>query len=254
MRRFVLFAALALSMALVPAAVAFEINLWDGTVIEVVDYSVTGSYVLLTLPEGRQVAYDVADVDIDALKRAEAAQQAASATEQPVAKPRRDTIMSATAPEDRERARPGHTIADTDVGHVSTKAEQSTGEEQAGPPPGYQKEGRVGLQGFKLVEIGEGEWEVQGSVVNRATFPVMDVRVHLDALSAKNESLATAEVPVVGNLPPNERGSFVHRFSLDERPRIRVTPYWLQPDTGEAAPSGSEEGAAGAAPQPTPEL
>ena len=45
----------------------------DGTVITAESYRLTGSYIMLKLGDGRQVAYDVADVDLDALRAAEAA-------------------------------------------------------------------------------------------------------------------------------------------------------------------------------------
>ena len=41
----------------------------------------TGSYVLLKLPNGSQVAYDVVDVDLEALRAAEAAQAAEAGLE-----------------------------------------------------------------------------------------------------------------------------------------------------------------------------
>jgi len=52
---------------------AMEIPFRDGSVMEVVSYTVTGSYVMLKMENGGQIAYDVADIDLDALRRAEAA-------------------------------------------------------------------------------------------------------------------------------------------------------------------------------------
>ncbi len=54
-------------------AAAVDIRLRDGTVITAESYRVTGSYVMLELADGRQVAYDVVDVDLDDLRAQEAA-------------------------------------------------------------------------------------------------------------------------------------------------------------------------------------
>jgi len=60
-------------------AVAVDVQFKDGTVIAAESYRLTGSYVMLELADGRWVAYDVADVDLDALRAAEAAATTADA-------------------------------------------------------------------------------------------------------------------------------------------------------------------------------
>ena len=54
-----------LGMALVVAgtATALDVPFRDGTVITADSYKVTGSYVMIVLADGSQVAFDVADVE-----------------------------------------------------------------------------------------------------------------------------------------------------------------------------------------------
>ena len=46
-----------------PAA-AIEVRLRDGTVIEAASYTLTGSYLMLELPDGARVAYDLSLIHI----------------------------------------------------------------------------------------------------------------------------------------------------------------------------------------------
>ena len=77
MRR--VFSILCVGMLLAGAAAAVDVPFNDGTVISAESYRITGSYVMLKLADGRQVAYDVADVDLAALRTAEAAAAAGEA-------------------------------------------------------------------------------------------------------------------------------------------------------------------------------
>jgi hypothetical protein len=65
---------LALALLIAASAAAVDIPMRDGTVITAESYRLTGSYIMLKLADGRQVAYDAADVDLDALRAAEAAE------------------------------------------------------------------------------------------------------------------------------------------------------------------------------------
>ena len=64
---------LALVLLIAGTAAAVDVTMRDGTVITAESYRLTGSYIMLKLGDGRQVAYDVADVDLDVLRAAEAA-------------------------------------------------------------------------------------------------------------------------------------------------------------------------------------
>ena len=87
---------LVLGLVVVPCA-AMEVPFRDGSVIDVVNYTVTGSYVMLEMPGGGKVAYDVADIDLDTLRQAEAAAAAANAVPEPEAPPTTLGVTGATA-------------------------------------------------------------------------------------------------------------------------------------------------------------
>jgi len=105
------------------SAAALEVRLRDGTVFEAASYTVNGSYLMVTLPGGQQVAYDVADVDLEALRAAEsrAAEPAAPTTVAPELAGSRELADAAGGP----RAS-GIAITDQDVTH--------TWQEPARPP------------------------------------------------------------------------------------------------------------------------
>ncbi len=77
------------AILIVGAASAVEIQLKDGTIISADSYKLTGSYLMLQMPDGRHVAYDVADVDLDALRAAEAATSSMFAAAASVVRKRR---------------------------------------------------------------------------------------------------------------------------------------------------------------------
>ena len=81
------------TILIVGAASAVEIQLKDGTIISADSYKLTGSYLMLQMPDGRHVAYDVADVDLDALHAAEAAAAPAEAEAEAPA----ETLSSGTS-------------------------------------------------------------------------------------------------------------------------------------------------------------
>ena len=99
MRRFLL--ALVVVCIAVGQAAAVEVRLRDGTVLEAASYTLTGSFLMLSLPDGRQFAYDVADVDLDSLET----EQAESAP--PPARP------SPTLSQGRRKLARGGTVAET---------------------------------------------------------------------------------------------------------------------------------------------
>jgi hypothetical protein len=223
MRRAVLvISALALGVS---AAAAVDVLLRDGTVIQATSYQITGSYLMVELPDGRKVAYAAADVDLEALRAQEAAARAAAAPEPTPGT--RDTIAGALAAAGAESAL---TISDTDVAHVSPAGPESGEDKPKGPPPGYQEGGQVGLQGVKLNQVEPGVWEVQGEVVNRTGRSVGDVRVQLELISDVEGVLASADVPVTPVLEANLKASFTHRFPVnaDKVPRLRGRVFWMQ--------------------------
>jgi len=246
------------------SAAALEVRLRDGTVFEAASYTVNGSYLMVTLPGGRQVAYDVADVDLDALRAAEgqAAAPAAPATSAPELAGSRGLAMPAA-----DAVPTGISITDQDVKHTWQERGEAGEEGDAeaataapGPPPGFEQGGGVVINNLRVTPQGENRWVVEGDVVNRTPAPVSSVRVQLQTITAAGEPPWTAEVAVTNTLPPDETAVFSHSFSAPKpegaaHPDMRATVYWMQvqgPSQPQRAPASRMPGPAG--PVPTPEV
>ena len=246
------------------SAAALEIRLRDGTVFEAASYTVNGSYLMATLPGGQQVAYDVADVDLEALRAVESrtAEPAAPAAGAPELAGSRALAMPPA-----DAAPSGIAITDQDVKHTwqerGEAGEEGDAEAAAaapGPPPGFEQGGGVVINNLRVTPQGENRWVVEGDVVNRTPAPVSSVRVQLQTITAAGEPPWTAEVAVTNTLPPDETAVFSHSFSAPKpegaaHPDMRATVYWMQvqgPSQPQRAPASRMPGPAG--PVPTPEV
>jgi hypothetical protein len=163
--------ALVAATAAAPLVGAVEIPFRDGTVVTAESYRLTGSYILVTRADGRQVAYNAADVDIEALKAAEAANSAPEATgeaagsDAQAAGPSlksRGHFTGAVAANDRERS--SVAITDRDVDHVSDSVEIEEGPAPPDTIPDNFVAGGVMLlvQNFKVVplDVEAGQYRV----------------------------------------------------------------------------------------------
>jgi len=244
------FSTLCVGLLLAGAAAAVEVSLNDGTVISAESYRITGSYVMLKLADGRQVAYDVADVDIAALRAAEAAEAAAAGVETDAGAGRSADSLSggrslkdaAAVGEDRED---GLKISDRDVKHVRGSGVRGESEEQeqgsaaaasGAVPAGFEQGGGVVLNSIRVNPAGEGRWQVEGDIVNRSPNPVMDVRVKLETAGPPGGEPWRGEVPVTGYLGPDETGSFSHAFEAAApqgraHPDVRASVIWMRQET-----------------------
>jgi hypothetical protein len=246
---------LVLSLAVIPCA-AMEIPFKDGSAIEAVNYTVTGSYVMLEMPGGGKVAYDVADIDLDALRRAEAAAAAENAVPEPEAPQKTLGVAgSLVVPDDEPSG--GLTITDQHVKHVrgSGIAGPEDPSEAApaaddGVPDGFEEGGGVLLNNVTVSPLEGGGWEVTGEVVNRSADTVLDIRANLQAAVPDGDPW-TASVPVSGILGPDEKAKFSHTFSApasagaDWTPQVQVSVVWmrgesrLEPNYNRVAPHPS---------------
>jgi hypothetical protein len=254
MRQFVMIGVLIL---VVGTSAAMEIPFRDGSVVEAVSYTVNGSYVMLEMESGGKVAYDVADVDLDALRQAEAAIEG----EQPV----QPETAAATLGNSGSLQGPGEapadsagglTITDQHVKHVrgsgiaGPEDEPESAEDDGGVPEGFEQGGNVLLNNVSVSPLEGGQWEVKGEVINRTPEAVLDVRANLEAGLPEGDPW-TASVGVSGILGPNETASFTHVFSTPESagegwaPQIQVNVVWmksetrLEPDYNRTAPHPS---------------
>jgi hypothetical protein len=109
---------------------------------------------MATLPGGQQVAYDVADVDLEALRAAEtrAAEPAAPAAVAPGTAGSRGLVMPPV-----DAAPSGVAITDQDVKHTWQRRGEpgeEGGEEAAGaapgPPPGFEQGGGVVINNLRV--------------------------------------------------------------------------------------------------------
>ncbi len=227
----------ALLMVVIAApCAAMEIPFRDGSVVEALSYTVTGSYVMLEMPGGGKVAYDVGDIDLVALREAEAV------VEETVAEETSESLGRAgalTMPEEAPSG--GLAITDQNVKHVrgsgiagpedESEEEDSAGEDAV--PEGFEEGGGVLLNNVAVTSLEGGQWQVTGDVVNRTSEQVMDVRANLQAAVPDGEPW-TASVPVSGFLAPDEKAAFTHSFSApssagaDWTPRVQVSVVWMK--------------------------
>ena len=231
-------------------AAAVDVRLNDGTVIDAESYRLTGSYIMLKLADGRQVAYDVADVDLEALRAAEAAAAAESGAQQETeADESSETLASgrslkdaSTAGEDQGTAL---TISDRDVRHVRGSQVQGEDEEDEAANPSevtedHQQGGAVMINGLRIDKIGEGRWQIAGEVLNRSPEPVLDVYVKLETMPSDGAEPWNGEVPVSASLGADETAPFSHTFSAPQpsgspAPNVRASVFWMRKVTTRVA-------------------
>lgn len=228
----------AILIVLALPAAAVEVPFHDGSSIDAVSYTVNGSYLMLEMANGARVAYNVGDIDLDALNAAEAA----AAGEEVAASPSEPSTLGVTGalqvPD--EGATGGLTITDQHVKHVSgsgiggpeDEGETSpAGEEEL--PDGYEEGGGVLLNNVTVTPLEGGQWQVKGEVVNRTKETVLDVRANLQAAMPEGDPW-TASVGVSGLLGPDEKATFTHTFAAPESagdgwtPNIQVSVVWMR--------------------------
>ncbi len=250
---------------------AVEIPMRNGTVIQADGYTLTGSYIMLSLPNGQNLAYDVADVDVDALRAAEAAAEAAAAEamapEAESASPEIPGSRTLVIPPEGEETG-GISITDQDVRRYRPEAYGDGDEDEAdgeggrtpsGPPPGYQEGGGVVLSNLRVTGLGEGRWLVEGDVINRSPNPVTNIRVQLQTIATGDGSPWNAEVPVTNALAPDETGVFSREFSAAQpegktHPDIRAAVYWMGPAAESQQPPPGRRVPGPVGPVPTPRV
>ena len=231
-----------LSGLLVAATVgAVEIPLKSGKTLDASSYKITGSYLMVTLASGQRVAYDVADVDLVALKRVEAAAAIPQETAPPEARP--PSIMDARAAEDRPRSVVTITDGDVTPAHPEEASAAGGAADATGPPPGYAEGGSVIVDRLRVDAVDEGIWDVHGVIANRGSVPARDVRVQIDVTTATGEALASPTLELAPELGVGETASFSHHVETPEQPSARIRVFWLQDN-----PPGQQGGKPGTAP------
>jgi hypothetical protein len=227
-------------LVLVAGAVgAVDVPFRDGTVVEVASYTVTGSYVMLEMPNGARVAYDIADIDVEALRAAEAA--AAEPVEEAVEETATlGRVGALTVPEATPEETGGIVITDRHVKHVRGSGisgpedgPAETPADESAVPDGYEEGGGVLLNNVSVSPLDGGRWEVTGEVINRTSDSVLDVRANLQAAVPEGDPW-TASVPVSGIMSPDEKGTFSHVFSAPDdaaegwAPQVQVSVVWMK--------------------------
>ncbi len=235
-------------LAALGAAAAVEVPLRDGTVVTAESYTVNGSYVVLKLPNGSQVAYDVIDVDLQALRAAEAAAAAAAGEPAPPPPgPSGEAISAGRSLKSADEAGADDgaalAITDRDVKHVrgsGVRGEEEQAEAEAAPatgtPEGYRTGGGVVLNSLRVERAGEGLWQVRGEVVNRNPFPALNVTVKLETTIGPDAEPWSAEIQVASALGPDEKAAFEHGFADEvkegeRRSDVRASVMWMQEQT-----------------------
>jgi hypothetical protein len=237
---------LALVLLIAGTAAAVDVTMRDGTVITAESYRLTGSYIMLKLGDGRQVAYDVADVDLDVLRAAEAAaagpqEESAEADQGAGTLSGGRTLKDAALVGEDEGS--GPRITDRDVKHVRGSGVRGEGEEtesaessEGGVPEGFQQGGGVVLNSIRVNPAGEGQWTIEGEVINRTPTAVNNVRVQLEAAAVGGGEPWRGEVAVTNTLGPDETGVFSHSFAGEApagraHPDVRASVIWMRMET-----------------------
>ena len=237
---------LVLVLLIAGTAAAVDVTMRDGTVITAESYRLTGSYIMLKLADGRQVAYDVADVDLDALRAAEAA-AAGPEDDAAVADRNTGTLSGGRALKDvasvGEDDGSSLKITDRDVRHIRGSRVLGEGEEEddatsaeGGVPEGYEQGGGVVLNSIRVNPAGEGRWTIEGEIINRTPTTVNNVRVQLEAAAAGGGEPWRGEVAVTNTLGPDETGVFSHGFAGERppdraHPDVRASVIWMRQET-----------------------
>lgn len=225
-------------------AAAVEVPFRDGSIVDAVSYTVTGSYIMLEMAGGANVAYDIADIDLEALRDAEAA-AAGPALEK--AEPESAALGRAGAlrvPDAEPAVSGGITITDQHVKHVrgsgiagpEDESETAPAQEDSATPDGYQEGGGVLLDKVNAIPLDGGQWQVRGEVVNRTKGTVLDVRANLQAAMPEGEPWS-ATVAVSGALAPDEKATFAHTFSAPDgagegwSPQVQVGVVWMKDES-----------------------
>ena len=225
-------------------ATAVDVRLRDGTVIAAENYRVTGSYVMLELADGRRVAYDVVDVDLEDLRAQEAAASTGS-DEAAEARGSRQTISGGRSLKGAAEAAEGDqtslAITDRDVKHVrgsgvrgdEEQEDADTSSTEAGVPEGQQQGSGVLLSNIRVNALGEGQWQVQGTVVNRNAEPALNVTVKLAASGAGGAKPWNGELQVAAYLQPDGSTDFSHSFAMEvpegnPPPQLRASVVWMR--------------------------
>ena len=237
---------LVLVLLIAGTAAAVDVTMRDGTVITAESYRLTGSYIMLKLADGRQVAYDVGDVDLDALRAAEAA-AAGPEDDAAVADRNTGTLSGGRALKDvasvGEDDGSSLKITDRDVRHIRGSRVLGEGEEEddaasaeGGVPEGYEQGGGVVLNSIRVNPAGEGRWTIEGEIINRTPTTVNNVRVQLEAAAAGGGEPWRGEVAVTNTLGPDETGVFSHGFAGERppdraHPDVRASVIWMRQET-----------------------
>jgi len=212
-------------------SLAVEIHLRDGSVVEAVEYTLTGSYLLLETADGRHVAYDIADVDLESLPPADGAEKTQDVPETDRGK--LGVSAALILPED-EQVPEGLTITDRDVGHAlpAGAEEAETGKARDDAAGDSRVGGGVEISRLLTVPLDAGRYRITVEVVNRTQETVQAVRATVsvsypdrhpwtDQLSIAAVLAAgdTAELTSVVSLPPGPDEGW--------QPRFQVLPQWI---------------------------
>jgi hypothetical protein len=244
MKRVIISAVVALLLALPVAAV--DVVLKDGTVIKAQSFTMTGSYVMLTLENGAKLAYAVEDVNLDSLQmppdEEKPADKAAQSAE--LAEKKKAGLSSAFggAVANTDEGEAAMTVSDKDVGHVRPQApgaEEEGETEEVGEDAAVDEGdgGSVSLRGVRVVPMGEGRFQVRGRVANTSNVRVMDVRAVLTITIGDGQT--TTEISIAGSLTKGQEAEFTHSFSADASatPRVGAKLLWMAPASPVTPPS-----------------
>jgi len=212
-------------------SMAVEILLRDGSVVEAVNYTLTGSYLMLEAPDGRRVAYDISDVDLESLPEVDGAK---TPQDDPGTNRGKLGLSGALVIPEDEEGPERLTITDRDVSHALPNGaeEPATGEARNDAAGDLRAGEGVEISRFLTVPLDTGRYRITVEVVNRTQETVQAVRARV-SVSYPDRDPWTDQLSIAAVLAAGDTAEFTKVVTLPPgpeegwQPRFQVMPQWI---------------------------
>lgn len=205
------------ALVLAAEASAATVVLTSGKRLNVVSYTVSGTYVIMQYVSGRRESYPLSTVDLDATRQANGEKAPVSVAPQP-AGPHSPFLGAKSIGRTASFA-----ITDSDVSHVTTPAPGEEKKQDAEPTA------RVVLLGFDKRKVAEGQWDIIATVANQGANPVEGVSAQIRALDSEGKTIASSSGSLSGGLEPGKQGTITARLAMEGEPvQVGVDLNWQE--------------------------
>jgi hypothetical protein len=205
------------ALVLAAEASAATVVLTSGKRLDVANYTVRGTYVILQYGSGRRESYPLSTVDLAATRQANGDKAPVSAAPQQIG-PRSPFIGAKSTGGTAAVA-----ITDSDVSHVTI------------PPPGEEKKpdaeptAQVVLVSFEKRKVSEGQWDIVATVANQGANAVQGVNGQVRVLDSDGKTIASGAGSLLGGLAPGKQGTITARVAMEGEPvQLAVDLNWQE--------------------------